>query len=133
MQGKLFQKVFPDFTIRGDESMSDMSFILDIIIIGAGIYMLYGAWKLRKGEILANILLPRDASPNSINDKEGFIKTIFTKLLVLSIVTFLSGIIILINDTLKLSVWINAAAYVALFTALIVYGIAIKKAHRDYL
>ena len=77
--------------------MSDMSVFLDMIIIGGGVYMLYGALALRKGDIVANILLPRNVSADRLKDKEGFIKAIFMKLLVLSIVTVLAGAAILIN------------------------------------
>ena len=113
--------------------MSDMSVFLDVSVIGGGVYMLYGALALRKGEIMANILLPRNVSPDQVKDKEGFIKAIFMKLLVLSIVTVLAGAAILINDMVDGFVWINAVAYVAFFAAIIVYGVAIKKAHKEFL
>ena len=113
--------------------MSDMSVFLDMIIIGGGVYMLYGALALRKGEIVANILLPRNVSADRLKDKEGFIKAIFMKLLVLSIVTVLAGAAILINDMVDGFVWINVVAYVAFFAAIVVYGVAIKKAHKEFL
>lgn len=114
--------------------MADFTMYLDMIIVACGVYLIYGAVILKtRGEITPNIMLPKNVTPEQVKDKEGFKNAICLKLFVLGIATVIVGLVIVINDVFLQMMIINAIAYGVFAAALLWYGFALKKAHKEYL
>lgn len=68
--------------------------ILDMIIIGCGIYVLYGYYQLKtKGIIKEGLLLPKGLSPKRCKDKDGYIADMAPKLLIYGIIMLVCGVV----------------------------------------
>ena len=72
----------------------------DLIAIGCGVYMLYTWYKLKlAGRLFPNaLLIPKDKSPKSCADPEGYIRYILPKTLITGILITLLGIVRLVNE-----------------------------------
>ena len=88
--------------------------VLDIIFVGAGIYVLY-AWVMMKtkGEIITSILMSKDVELRKCKDLEGYKAYIAPRMLVFGIAAILYG---------------AAGLVMALFLAVLIwYAIATRK------
>ena len=75
----------------GLNSDSALSF-MDIIIIGCGLYLLYGYYLLMaKNEIKTGLILSKGADPSKCKDLEGYKKYIGPKLLLFAIGAIVCG------------------------------------------
>lgn len=78
--------------------MDSMWSIMDVIFVGAGLYMLY-AWYLMKtkGEIKTALLMNKDVQLKKCKDLEGYKKFISPKMLIFGIACTLYGAFGLVN------------------------------------
>lgn len=67
--------------------------IFDILIVISGLYMVYTAFIMKSsGKITSGVLLSKDVDVDKIRDKNGFIKYMFGKVLLLGVLTSMIGI-----------------------------------------
>lgn len=113
--------------------MNDFTAILSIIILGSGIYCLYAAYMLKaKGVINKTILLGKDVDVKKCKDKDGYIKYVFPKVLLLGIVALIYAAVDLINGyVVKIAIpWM--IMMVVFLGVLIWFGAVTSKASRRY-
>lgn len=107
--------------------------IFDALIIVSGLYMIYTAFNMKhSGKITSGVLISKDVDVDKIRDKDGFIKYMFNKVLVMGILTCLIGL------GGMLLTKINAPSYVMLIgmgcfiIVLILFTIATYKAKKKF-
>ncbi len=108
--------------------------IFDILIIASGFYMIYTAFVMKNsGKITSGVLISKDVDVDKMRDKDGFIKYMFNKVLVMGILTCFIGLggILLTK--------INAPSYVILIgigcfiIVLILFTLASYKAKKMFI
>ena len=103
--------------------------ILDVIFVGAGIYVLY-AWFLMKtkGEIKTSILMSKDVELRKCKDLEGYKAYIAPRMLVFGIAAILYGAAGLVNTYVTPLPGAVYGAVMALFLAVLIwYAMATRK------
>lgn len=72
--------------------MDNIWSLMDIIFVGAGLYMLYALFLMKKtGEIKTSMLLSREVDIRKCKDLEGYKKFIEPKMLIFSIAAIIYG------------------------------------------
>ena len=103
--------------------------VLDVIFVGAGIYVLY-AWVMMKtkGEIITSILMSKDVELRKCKDLEGYKAYIAPRMLVFGIGAILYGAAGLVNTYVTPLPGAVYGAVMALFLAVLIwYAIATRK------
>ena len=103
--------------------------ILDVIFVGAGIYVLY-AWVMMKtkGEIITSILMSKDVELRKCKDLEGYKAYIAPRMLVFGIAAILYGAAGLVNTYVTPLPGAVYVAVMALFLAVLIwYAMATRK------
>ena len=103
--------------------------VLDVIFVGAGIYVLY-AWVMMKtkGEIITSILMSKDVELRKCKDLEGYKAYIAPRMLVFGIAAILYGAAGLVNIYVTPLPGAVYGAVMALFLAVLIwYAIATRK------
>lgn len=68
--------------------MDSMYSLIDIIVLGAGLYLLYAWYLLKyKGEIRESVLLPKGIEAKKCKDLDGYAADVSPKVLVYGLVT----------------------------------------------
>ena len=117
--------------------MNDMTLFLDLLLLASGGYCMYTWLRLMiTGHLFQNgLLVPKDKKVSDCADEAEYIRAIRPSLGVVSIVTFLYGIVMVLNDRLDTPFipypWPFALLAVVL-AALVWYGICNSRANRDY-
>ena len=103
--------------------------VLDVIFVGAGIYVLY-AWVMMKtkGEIITSILMSKDVELRKCKDLEGYKAYIAPRMLVFGIAAIFYGAAGLVNTYVAPLPGAVYGAVMALFLAVLIwYAIATRK------
>ena len=103
--------------------------VLDVIFVGAGIYVLY-AWVMMKtkGEIITSILMSKDVELRKCKDLEGYKAYIAPRMLVFGIAAILYGAAGLVNTYVAPLPGAVYGAVMALFLVVLIwYAIATRK------
>ena len=97
--------------------MGSMYSLMDILVFGCGLYIIYAYYMLKvKGEINGSLLLPKDTNVKKCKDKKAYISEIAPKLLAYGIsVTVCGGLGLLESYKGFLGKW-----YLVLIAALLV-------------
>ncbi|MCM1252889.1 MAG: hypothetical protein NC321_08705 [Clostridium sp.] len=107
--------------------------VMDFIYIFTGAYLAYAGIVMKtQGRIIENVVFGKGANENSIRDKEGFMKYLSGRLVIIGIVIILTGIAGLISDYLGsngIASFVTCAVFVA---ALVVYGKAAGNAIQKF-
>ncbi|MDY3920340.1 MAG: hypothetical protein SOZ59_15330 [Candidatus Limivivens sp.] len=113
--------------------MDNMFVLIDLLVAGFGVYILYG-WYLmaKKGEVKENLVLPKDTNMKRCKDREGYIACIQPKLLVFGIATTVCGAIGVINDFTGLMGNLYLVVTVIFLIFVIWFGIAVRNAAKKY-
>ncbi len=83
--------------------MSSMFSLIDLLIVGCGVYVLYVYYCLKfKGEIKEALLLPKGISAGRCKDKEGYIREMSNKVLIFGIVVLACGILCIMEDEYRM-------------------------------
>ena len=108
--------------------------MLDIIMLLAGVYVLYGWYLLQfKGEIKQGLLIPKDMDPGRCKDFEGFRKATSLPVLLTGLVALASGGIGLYQDYVAmLPAVLYWVSFVLFLGVLVWYMIVAKKAMKKY-
>ncbi len=114
--------------------MNSATGLMDLIVIAAGAYMLYGYYLLMtKNEVKEGIMISKAASGKKCKDIEGFKKEMGPKVLLFAVTAILNGCIGLISDYTG---WIPAqvfwAVYVLFFVVLIWFVMQARKIEKKY-
>lgn len=108
--------------------------IFDLLITLSGAYLVYAAIIMKKdGKIVSSILPGKDVDANKLRDKEGFIKYMFGKLLLLGVLTLAAGIIGMVNTQFGGPVYISIIGVVIVLAVLIVFSISLTKARKRFI
>ncbi len=115
-------------------STGSMMGFLDLIVIGAAVYLLYGYYLLVvRNEIKEGLLIPKDMDPKKCKDIEGYKKYMGPKILVLAAAALVSGIIGIMQDYFaKASGMIFWVFMVVFFVVIIWFGYAVKQAEKRF-
>lgn len=108
--------------------------IMDLIVVGGGIYVLYQyVIMVTSRQLKSSLLLPKDLNIKKCRDVEGYINYVGLKQLIFGIVALVCGIIGLIQDYTQTfgTIWYMGAIVVFLVVA-IWYSMAIKTAIKLY-
>ena len=117
--------------------MNDMTLFLDLLLLASGGYCMYTWLRLMvTGHLFQNgLLVPKDKKVSDCADEAEYIRAIRPSLGVVSIVTFLYGIVMVLNDRLDTPFipypW-PFALLVVVLAALVWYGVCNSRANRDY-
>ncbi len=114
--------------------MGSATGIMDLIVIAAGAYMLYGYYLLMtKNEIKEGIMISRASSGKKCKDLEGFKQEMGPKVLIFSIIAILNGIVGMLSDFTELipSV-VFWAFYIIFFVVLIWFVLQARKLEKKY-
>ncbi len=112
---------------------NNMFSLLDILITGSGLYLLY-CWYLLmfKGEVREGVLLP-NKSNGKCRDIEGYRKAIGKKLLVLSLTALAAGGLGLYSDYVKpINTYLYLALTLLFLIVLILFVRTAKKAEKEF-
>lgn len=112
--------------------------VFDFLIIFCGLYMAYtGVLMKTKGKINTGVVLSRNVDPDTIKDKEGFIKYMWSKLLALGLLCASSGIFnVTISTTIEQTekvVMVQLIMNAFFFVLLIIYTAVVMKAQKRFL
>ena len=108
--------------------------LLDIIVVGAGLYLLYAYYLLMvKNEIKDGIIVPKDYTTKKCKDLPGFKKYMGPRVLLFSICAILSGGINLFQTYVKpLPGYVFWVFYVLFFVVIFWFAHATRKAQKDF-
>ena len=78
---------------RKERKMNNINFLMifDIVILGYGFWIMYGAVKMNKTKVPASMLIPEEDLIGS-RDPEGFCEVMYKKTLVFGIICVLYGL-----------------------------------------
>lgn len=77
----------------------NLQFFLDVIVFACGIYMIYGAIKLKTKKIIdERFLLPKSVDKSQCKDIDGYIKYMFPKYMLSASIMTLGGLMGIVND-----------------------------------
>ena len=108
--------------------------MLDLIVLGAGIYILYGWFALKtKGDLKSGILLPKNVDPKQCTDLKGYSDYMGPRTLILGIIAVVDGAIGLYQDYVRpinqIVYWVSFSVFLI---ALIWFAVCSKKALKKY-
>jgi len=113
---------------------NSMFSFLDVIVIGAGIYILYGWYVLVKNnEIKQGLIVSKATDPSKCKDIEGFKKYIGPRLLIFALCAILSGGFGLLQTYVVSMPGVVYWVFYFLFLAVVIwFGVAAKKAEKRF-
>lgn len=108
--------------------------LMDFICIISGGYLMYAGIVMKtQGKIVSNVVLSKGISENAIRDKEGFIRYLYGKLVLIGAVIVLSDIVSLVikyqgggDSTVSLII------FVIFIAAMAAYAVVVSKALKKY-
>lgn len=108
--------------------------LMDAVIVGCGVYVLYlYVTMIKTGKLKQSMLMPQNVDVKKCKDVAGFIKFTGTKQLIFGIVALVCGGIGLIQDFTQL---VGAVPYMIVILIFFIYalwfGLQIKKAAKMY-
>ncbi|MDO4285945.1 MAG: hypothetical protein Q4C60_11525 [Eubacteriales bacterium] len=104
-----------------------------IFVLLAGVYILYAAILLKtQKKITKSIMMNQNRDVKQIKDKEGFVRFMFVRTMVVAVVTIAAGLWGLI-EPFFVTTWVTDVVVVVAFTLMIVYYlISIRKADKEF-
>lgn len=113
--------------------MGDSMMLLDIVMIGFGVYMLYATViMIKKREINQNILVSKDVNVKDCKDKEGYINYMTPRLFIFSVVVLLNGILGIMNTKLRTLDMVYVVVLGLTFITFVFFIISLRKAYKKY-
>ena len=107
--------------------------IIDALCVASGVYLVYTAIVMKvQGKIISNVVLNKGRDESAIRDKEGFIRFLYGKLILVGILVMLAGAANMINFHMIGSGIITLISTILFAAAIAGYGVAVNKALRKY-
>ncbi len=100
----------------------DSLLIMDIVIVIVGVYLLINAIQMKRTERISTMVVPEQETAKC-RDKKGYIRFIFPRMVVFSVITVLTGIAGVIDNkvyTIPYWNWIEMVIVVCVVGYLIV-------------
>lgn len=115
-------------------STNSMFGLMDFIILGCGVYILYAYYLLMaKNEIKQGVLISQKTDPKRCKDFEGYRKFISIKVLIFGIVSIISGGLGLYQDYVApVNTYFYIGFFVVFFAVMIWFVMAVKKAEKMF-
>ncbi|NBI91378.1 hypothetical protein D3Z45_12565 [Lachnospiraceae bacterium] len=108
--------------------------LFDYLIILSGLYLVYTAVNMKQsGEVKNGVIVSKDVDVNRIRDKEGFIKYMYGRVLIIG------GLAIAVGGVGILSTWLNWPGYLSLLATggylivIICFAVASAKARKIFI
>lgn len=110
------------------------STFFDLLITGSGFYLIYIAIIMKKkGEIKQGVIVSKDVDIDKIRDKKGFIDYMFSRLLLVGVLTIAAGMVSLLNTYFTGPSYISIIIVVIYLLVLILFTAATVKARKKYI
>ncbi len=108
--------------------------IFELLIISGGFYLIYAAVVLKtRGEIIKGVMVSRDVNVDNIRDKEGFIRYMFPRVLLMGIFTVAMGGIHVLIPYMHWPAWISIAAVSGYLVLLMIFSAVAVKAGKKFI
>lgn len=108
--------------------------LFDYLIILSGLYLVYTGINMKQnGEIKTGVIVSKDVDVNRIKDKEGFIKYMYARVLIIG------GLAVAVGAVGVLSTWLNWPGYLSLvatggyLVVIICFAVASAKARKNFI
>lgn len=111
----------------------DAANIFDLLISLCGLYLIYAAVVMKKDGRIVNGIVSKENIADGMRNKEGFIKYMFGKIMLLGITATLAGIIGIVNTKLEGPAYISLIGTIVFFAALVLFTVASGKAKKKYI
>lgn len=112
----------------------DNTSIFDIMIACSGLYLIYGALQMKRtGEIKPGIAVGKDVDIKRIRDKEGFIKYMFGRILLMGILSAALGAGFMLNTYAGGPAYLELIGIVIYLAVLVLFAAASGKARKKYI
>lgn len=113
--------------------MNDLDSLLDILVLGCGLYCIYLSYKMKvKGSISNPILFSNPVKAAQCKDKEGYIAYMLPRMLLFGVFTTLYGAAGLVNTYVGKLGMVYAVFTLAFLIALIWFFTGARKAYRKF-
>ena len=101
---------------------------LELISIGAGMYVLYAAFLLKgKGVLTKGIFVSSKVNPDRIRDREGFISAMFPIAVLMGLALITSGAIgMLIDKTTSFGYYVSLASIGVAFLLVVLFVLRLR-------
>lgn len=108
--------------------------LMDFICIVSGVYLMYAGIVMKtQGKIVSNAVLSRSISENAIRDKEGFIRYLYGKLVLIGAVIVLSDIVSLVMEYQSGdNGMVSLITFVIFIAAMVAYGKVVSNALKKF-
>lgn len=108
--------------------------LMDVIVVAAGFYVLYGWYLLTfKDEIKEGLVISKAQDPKKCKDREGFKKYIGPRLLVFGIAAICSGAVGLIQSyVMPIPNAVYWVFYIIFVAVIVWYAISARKADKMF-
>lgn len=107
--------------------------MVDILVLGCGIYALYSAFVLqREGKIIRTFLVRKDTDLDSCKDLQGYANYMSPKLWLLGVIMILNGLVSLLNTyvvEIQTLFWVMMSIFLI---TLIWYGMQTRNAMKKF-
>lgn len=108
--------------------------IFDLLIAASGIYLIYTAIMMKRtGEIKSGVIVSKEVDVNQIKDKEGFIRYMYGKVMVIGILAVAVGAGSIINTNLNGPAYLSLVGIGGYLAVLIFYAVASAKARKKFI
>lgn len=112
----------------------DYNYMLDVIEIAIGIYVIYLAWQMKStGKLKHNGLISKSVDLNRANDPAGYIKATFIPDVISGVVLIICGVISRMSEGSSYYGVVQNVCMVVTVVILFVFGFIIMKSQRKYL
>ena len=105
--------------------------IMDIVILGFGIYMLYVCFVMKKTNKVHSILLA-EAEQKKCRHQKEFVEYMTPRLLIFAIITLLDGITGIVAEQFVQSRYLDFAYMITFFAAFLWFSGCLKKAREKF-
>ena len=111
-----------------------MDFMMDVLIIGFGLYLIYCAVKMKRtGELTKGVIIRKDADLTKAPDVPGFIRYMYAKVIAIGICTCICGTLGIINDTYMQLGMMYLGVIGVFVVAIGIFAFVTVKAQKKYL
>ena len=113
--------------------MDNMFILMDVLVIGCGVYVLYAFYLMKaKGEVKESLLLSNGAKMTKCKDKDAYMGYISPRLLIFGIATVICGALGVWNDYTSIF-GMGYLVVMVIFLAMVVwFAVVIKKSLKMY-
>lgn len=105
--------------------------IMDIVILGFGVYMLFVCYSMKKSGKIHSVLLAESELKKCKHQKE-FVQFMTPRLFIFSIITLIDGVIGIVAEQFVTSRYLDFVYMIIFFAAFIWFSCSLKKAREKF-